>query len=258
MTNPAQVQPLPRSDASADADRLASELRRKAEEEERLLYLLSHDLKGPLHTIRGFSDMMLRDLLDGRTETLEEDLKRVGAAAERMQRLLDAILVLSRVARPSSVRDEVRVGELALDWARGNERRLREAGASVVIADGLPSVPGDAERLRLLLSQLLDNALKFTAGVAGPKIEVGGSSESESCVFYVRDNGTGIAPEAAEHLFEVFRKPDSKASGLGLGLALVRRIAESHGGRAWAESRGSGLGATFYFSLPCAAAPADA
>jgi signal transduction histidine kinase len=121
----------------------------------------------------------------------------------------------------------------------------------VEIAPGLPVVRADRSRLLEVYQNLVENAAKFTAGRA-PRVEIGVRSDRGEPVFYVKDNGCGIEPRFLERVFDLFEKLDPGAEGTGVGLALVRRIVEAHGGRAWAESDGPGRGATFCFTLPSA------
>jgi signal transduction histidine kinase len=120
----------------------------------------------------------------------------------------------------------------------------------VEIAPDLPVVWADRPRLLEVFQNLVENAAKFTGGQSAPRIEIGARRDGETRVFYVKDNGRGIDPRFLERVFELFAKLDPGADGTGVGLALVRRIVEAHGGRVWAESDGSGRGATFCFTLP--------
>ena len=117
------------------------------------------------------------------------------------------------------------------------------------MAADLPTVHADRRRLLEVLQNLIENASKFTGSQAQPKIEIGWRRDGSEPVFYVRDNGQGIEPRFLERVFGLFEKLDPGGDGTGVGLALVRRIIEAHGGRAWAESEGLGHGATFCFTL---------
>jgi signal transduction histidine kinase len=120
----------------------------------------------------------------------------------------------------------------------------------VDIAPDLPVVRADRRRLLEAVQNLVENAAKFTAGERDPRITIGSRRDGDETVFFVKDNGRGIEPRFLEKVFDLFEKLDPGVEGTGVGLALVRRIVEAHGGRAWAESEGSGRGATFCFTLP--------
>jgi signal transduction histidine kinase len=123
----------------------------------------------------------------------------------------------------------------------------------VVVAPDLPAVRGDRPRLREAVRHLLDNALRYQSTGATPRIEVAARRRRGEVEVEVRDNGPGIAPEYQQKVFELFERLDSGASeGTGIGLALVKRIVEVHGGRIWVESEGGGKGSTFRFTVPAA------
>ena len=118
------------------------------------------------------------------------------------------------------------------------------------IQAGLPTVCGDRVRILEVIQNLLDNAAKFMGDQPNPRIEIGARGEGDDAVFFVRDNGLGIDPRHHERIFGLFDKLDSAGEGTGVGLALVKRIVELHGGRIWVESEGAGKGAVFCFTLP--------
>jgi signal transduction histidine kinase len=128
--------------------------------------------------------------------------------------------------------------------------QIEPRGVVVEVSPDLPLVRADRRRLLEVLQNLLENAVKFTGTQQRPKVEVGMRLDGEEQVFYVRDNGQGIEPRFLERVFGLFEKLDPGGTGTGVGLALVRRIIEAHGGRAWAESQGLGQGSTFCFTLP--------
>jgi signal transduction histidine kinase len=126
---------------------------------------------------------------------------------------------------------------------------LQARQIQVRVEAGLPSVYGDRTRLVGVLQNLIDNASKFMGNQMDPKIDIGTMTQDSKPVFYVRDNGMGIDPEHFERIFGLFNKLDTNTEGTGIGLALVKRIVEVHGGRIWVESEGEGKGSTFYFTL---------
>ncbi|MEW5938417.1 MAG: ATP-binding protein [Chloroflexota bacterium] len=235
----------------ADRERLIKELESKNAELERFTYTVSHDLKSPLVTIKGFLGYLEKDAQEGRYERLAENVQRVNNAADKMQELLNDLLELSRIGRltnpPARVPFDQIVRE-ALDMVRGalNEKRVR-----VEAQEGLPVVNGDRVRLAEALQNLVENAIKFMGEQPSPRIQIGtgGCDADYQAVFFVRDNGQGFDPQFSERIFGLFNKLDANTEGTGIGLALVKRIIEFHGGRVWAESK-PGEGATFYFTLP--------
>jgi len=229
------------------------EMEARSAELERFTYVVSHDLKSPLVTIRGFLGYVERDAREGDVDRLAADVDRIRGATERMGRLLDDLLELSRTGRIDRPARDVPLLEVVRE-ARGLvEGRLGARGVRVEVEGPLAAVHGDPQRLVELLQNLLDNAAKFMGEQSDPRIWIGGRPTDGGLVqTFVRDNGIGIAPEHCERVFEVFHRLDPSQEGTGLGLALARRIVEGHGGRIWAESGGPGLGTTFLFTLPAA------
>ena len=229
---------------------LISELESKNAELERFTYTVSHDLKSPLFTIRGFLGYLEQDTLAGNRERMRSDMQRIIAATEKMQQLLNDLLELSRIGRLMNDSVATPFGELAREAVELVQGRIMECGATIHIDAELPVVYGDRPRLLEVVQNLVDNAAKFMENQPEPHIEIGWDGEEDSMpILYVRDNGMGIPPEHHERIFGLFNKLDVKVDGTGVGLALVRRIVEVHGGRIWVQSE-AGKGATFFFTLP--------
>lgn len=235
---------------------LISELESKNAELERFTYTVSHDLKSPLFTIRGFLGYLEEDALSGNQERLKSDMQRIIDATNKMQQLLNELLELSRVGRMKNESVEIPFGELVREAVELVYGHIMERGISVHIDDNLPIVFGDRQRLLEVVQNLVDNAAKFMGDQPQPRIEIGQDGEEDGMlIFHVRDNGIGIPPEHHDRVFGLFNKLDVKSNGTGIGLALVKRIIEVHGGRIWVQSATSpqgeaGQGSTFYFSLP--------
>jgi signal transduction histidine kinase len=167
-----------------------------------------------------------------------------------MQRLLNELLELSRIGRLMNESQPVPFGELAHEVLELVQGHIMERGVTVHIQNDLPTVFGDRHRLVEVLQNLIDNAAKFMGNQKEPHIEIGQHGEEEGKPkFYVRDNGLGIQPEHHERIFGLFNKLDIKTDGTGIGLSIVKRIIEVHGGRIWVESE-VGKGSTFFFTLP--------
>jgi PAS domain S-box-containing protein len=235
----------------AEREALIHELEAKNAELERFAYTVSHDLKSPLITIRGFLSFVEADAVAGNLERVRSDLGRIADAVDKMQRLLNELLELSRVGRVMNPPQKLMMAALARDAASLVAGRLRDNRVEIAISDDLPAVWGDRARLVEVLQNLLDNAAKFMGGQKQPRIDVGARRDGpDDLVFYVRDNGQGIDPRFRDRVFGLFDKLDPESEGSGVGLALVKRIVDLHKGRVWVESEGAGRGTTVCFTLP--------
>jgi PAS domain S-box-containing protein len=240
-----------RQQAEAARENLIKELEEKNAELERFTYTVSHDLKSPLITIRGFLGFLEKDAASGNFDRLHTDIGRIADATTRMQRLLDELLSLSRVGRIANAPQEIAFDAIAREAVELVQGRIMARGVHVEIADNLPTVYGDHARLVEVLQNLVDNAVKFMGDQPDPRIMIGalGADREGLPIFFVQDNGIGIDPSYHERVFGLFNKLDTQSEGTGVGLALVKRIIEVHGGHIWAESEGLGHGATFLFTL---------
>jgi signal transduction histidine kinase len=216
---------------------------------ERFTYTVSHDLKSPIITIKSYVSMIDHDLAAGDVDRGRADLERVGRAAEKMHKLLEELLALSRIGRVENTPERVAFGSLieeALELVAG---RIHQMKVRVDVARDLPFVTVDRRRIVEVLQNLIDNASKFMGGQTEPEIRIGATYERTETRFFVKDNGIGVEPRHQEKVFGLFDKLNPKSEGSGAGLAIVKRIIEMHAGRIWIESPGSGGGATFWFTL---------
>lgn len=234
----------------AEREALIQELSVKNAELERFTYTVSHDLKSPLVTIRGFAGYLEQDAISGDFERLRSDVERISKAAERMQRLLDELLELSRIGRLVNPPERISMNDLVREAISLVEGQLTAAQVEVQVEPDLPDVYGDRLRLLEVLQNLLDNAIKFMGPQKRPCIKIGSQIlPNGERAFFVSDNGIGIAPQYHEKIFGLFDKLDRNSEGTGVGLALVKRIIDVHNGKIWVQSD-VGRGATFYFTLP--------
>jgi len=219
------------------------------EELEAFGYSVSHDLKAPLRRINGFIDI-LRDDYGGRLDDQGRDyLDRVGSASGEMTRLIDALLDLSKLTGGEMLKQTVDLSALAEDIGSELRRAHPHYAADLSVVPAM-FVNGDRQLLRIALENLIGNALKFTSGRSGARVELGVMEENGLATYYVRDNGAGFDMAYAHRLFAPFQRLHSSEDfpGTGIGLATVQRIIHRHGGRIRAEGA-IGKGATFYFTL---------
>jgi len=230
--------------------RLIEELEVKNAELERFTYTVSHDLKSPLITIKGFLGFLEQDSLSGNVNRLRSDIQRISDATNKMQSLLNELLNLSRVGRLVNQSQKNSFNEIVQDAIDIVQGRLQANNIQLRVQENMPSVYVDRPRIVEVLQNLIDNAAKFARFHPKPLIEIGQDGyEEEKPIFFVRDNGIGIDETHHERIFGLFNKLDADSEGTGVGLALVKRIVELHGGRIWVKSE-AGKGATFYFTLP--------
>jgi len=221
---------------------------------EAFVYSAAHDLRAPLRAIDGFSLMVAEDAGAKLSAEDHEHLQRVRAAAQRMAVLIDGMLGLARATRQEMLIEEVDVSALAAELLA--ELAEAEPGRAVetVVAPGLRA-QADVVLLRAVLANLLANAWKFTSKHESACIEVGLTDAGGEQAFFVRDDGAGFDPAYAQHLFGAFQRMHEAGlfEGDGIGLATVQRLVTRQSGRVWAEAAVE-KGATFYFTLPGAAA----
>jgi len=231
---------------------LINELEAKNAELERFTYTVSHDLKSPLITIKAFLGFIEKDALSGNVERMKKDIRRIEEAAQKMEQLLSELLELSRIGRLVNAPERVPMEDIVKDALLSVAGRINEneKGVSVTVQEGLPAVLVDRLRLREVMENLLDNAVKFMGDQSVPKIEIGFRNNQTEGAFFVRDNGLGIKPEYQDRIFRLFERLDPLAEGTGVGLSLVKRIIEVHGGKVWVESDGEGHGTAVCFTLP--------
>jgi PAS domain S-box-containing protein len=249
-------------DAESRIHRLSSEMEQRVQERtaqlestnkelEAFCYSVSHDLRAPLRAVRGFGDVLLEQYLtqlDGRGQEL---LRRTCQASAHMDRLVEDLLKLSRVSRGEMRTDTVNLSAIAQEIASELLKAEPSREADFAIAPDL-AAQGDGRLLRVVLDNLLRNAWKFTSGRRRARIEFGRSG-GDTPAFFVRDNGAGFDMNYAGKLFGVFQRLHSTSDfpGSGVGLAIVQRIINRHGGRTWGVGEVD-RGATFYFTLPAA------
>lgn len=233
-----------------DLMRAEAALRAAVEELEAFNYSVSHDLRAPLRHIEGFTEILEQEYGAQMPLEARRYVEKVHVGSERMSRMIEALLHLSRVSRAALQRRRTDLSHLVkTSWA--DLSSVPGTGPATLVVQDLPEADVDPALLRQVFDNLLGNALKFTRSVAEPRIEVGVERRDAEPVFYVRDNGVGFDPQRADRLFTVFRRlhAESEFEGTGVGLSIVKRIVEKHGGRVWAESA-PGDGATFFFTLP--------
>ena len=231
---------------------LLAELAAKNAELETFVYSVSHDLKTPIVTIEGFIGALREDFGNLISKDGEKYLDYIGDAARKMELLINDLLELSRIGRLTVKKTEFPFGDLISEVLKTLQPRIEERGIQVNVEEKLPLVYGEKKRLVQVVENLVSNAVKYLGKENPcPRIEVGVRENDDQKVFFVRDNGIGIEERYFEKIFEVFQRlPAAKkiGEGTGIGLAIVKRIIEHHGGRVWLESD-IGKGTTFFFTL---------
>jgi light-regulated signal transduction histidine kinase (bacteriophytochrome) len=223
---------------------------------ESFAYAVSHDLRAPLRSLSGFSQILLESAPQGLDDKSKHYLQRIQDASQRMSSLIEDLLGLSRIGRSELVARTVSLTQISADAMAVLRERDPDRVVQLEIEPDM-SVNADARLLRIALDNLLGNAWKYTAPRAEARITVGMQAGDES-VYFVRDNGAGFDMAYADKLFTPFQRLHAPAQfpGSGIGLVIAQRIIARHGGRIWAEAAPD-QGATFYFTLSSPPLPAS-
>ena len=237
--------------ANRELERAMKEVNVMNKELESFSYSVSHDLRAPLRALNGYSQMLEEDFQQVLDEEGRRWLANIRSNARRMGMLIDDLLAFSRMGRKELQKTPVDMKEIVAEVLRELEGSMVHQ-ALIEIGD-LPPTHADRALLRQVWTNLLSNALKYSAKTASPRITIGSLEEQEGeCGYYVQDNGVGFNMDYAGKLFGVFQRlhGDEEFEGTGVGLAIVQRIIVRHGGKVWAKGV-PGAGATFFFTLPC-------
>ncbi len=231
---------------SRNFNQMTSRLSSIHKELEAFSYSVSHDLRAPLRSMDGFSKFLLRDYNDKLDERGKDFLNRIRNASQHMADIIDELLKLSRLTRNELKHEPVDLSELAHSITDKLKKAEPKRRVEFLIKDGLV-VKGDKLLLRQVLVNLIGNAWKYTGKSTHAKIEFGVTQRDGKRVYFVSDNGAGFDMTYANKLFGAFQRLHStdEFKGIGIGLAIVKRIINRHGGRVWGEGK-TNEGATFY------------
>jgi PAS domain S-box-containing protein len=238
-----------RKKAQQEQENLTRMLQEKVSELEAFSYGVAHDLKSPLVSIEGFSQLLRTDCQHRDVEKVHEDVLLIESGVRKMRQLLDRTLEYSRAGRLVKAKSKVSFSVIVNDVIKEFAGQMESAQGTISAAANFPEVCIDSIRIREVLTNLIQNSIKFRDKTRPLKVEVGCRVAKAETIFFVRDNGMGIDTDEAEKMFSLFYRGNAAIEGTGVGLAIVKRIVEAHGGRVWAEGE-SGKGTTIYFTLP--------
>ena len=235
-----------------DPELTNQELRRKNEELEQFISTIAHDLKTPIASCQGFAELLQSEVDAGNLEVVKDCAIRIERATARMSSMIENLLHLSRFGSVENKIEAVDPAALLLPLIDDLKNQpMTDHQVSLNLSQPLPTVDADRGRLLRAFDNLIQNAIKYGRRDDRVEIEIGGQQyeDDDEIRFYVRDHGPGIAEANRTRIFDLFQRLSKDDRGTGVGLAAVKRIIESHGGRVWVESE-LGLGSTFWMALP--------
>lgn len=258
----AQFEPWPsRDEVGALADSLTimltslrdhgTALMRKTKELEAFTYSIAHDLKGPLREIEGFSSLLEKQFADSNDSQLQHHITIIRTSSLRLTHMIDALLKYSRLEQQDLPRIRFNVLEMISSLLVDREQLLAGTKAKITVNLPYSDLYGEPVSVRQAITNLLDNALKFSRHSSAPAIAIGGQQTSNEYILWIRDNGIGFDSGQADKIFGLFERLHSPGEyeGTGVGLAIVKLVMEKHGGRVWAEST-AGKGSAFFLAFP--------
>jgi len=242
-----------RKEEESKKESLVQLLKQKNNELERFTYTASHDLKSPLVTISGFIGLLKKDIADNNEARVKSDLERISEATTTMQQLLDDLLALSRIGRVSVQRVDIQLNKLINTVLEMIAVSISETHAKITVEPNLPVITAEEPRFIEVFLNLIENAIKYKQADKDPEIKIGtrySDDNTKQFVFYVQDNGIGIDPRYFKKVFGLFERLSNDKNGSGVGLAIVKRIVDVHGGAIWIEAVEVGKGSRVCFTLP--------
>ncbi len=237
-------------DLNRDLAARNSELVTANRELEAFSYSVSHDLRAPVRHISSYMELLTKNMGSQTGDKAKHYMTVIAGASKKMNMLIDDLLAFSRMGRTDMKKTTVNIPVIIRDVIKDMAPDIKERDVEWKIG-ALPDVYGDTNMLRLVIINLISNAIKYSAPRFRAEIEIGCTEEAEEFIFFVKDNGVGFDMEFVDKLFGVFQRlhPGDEFEGTGIGLANVQRIISRHGGRTWAEGA-VGQGAVFYFTIP--------
>ncbi len=241
-----------------EREKLIAQLETKNADLEVFSYAVSHDLRGPLLTIKGLLKWIERDAINSNLKRLQENMSTVFRSADRMESLITDLLKLSRVANLQDELQELSFEEIVWEALELLAGKITESNVKIDIQNDLPKMCACRNKLLTVLQNLIENAVKYMGPQTEPRIKIGSRNDREDVVFFVEDNGIGLDPQNLSKIFGLFVKLDENSEGTGIGLAMLKRILEADHGRIWVESQGIGHGCRFCFTFKnCETVPAE-
>lgn len=213
-------------------------------------YSVSHDLRSPLRAVVGFSQILMTDQENQFDSSGMQYLKKINESGKKMGRLIDDLLNFSRIGRQTLRLTTLNLKPIIENITKALDEKFPERKTIWKIAE-LPDCKADFGMMQQVMTNLIENAFTYTSTTENPEVEIGSLKQNDETVYFVRDNGIGFEMKYAEKIFRVFHRlhHDNEFEGTGVGLAIVQRILQRHGGKIWSASE-PGKGATFFFSLP--------
>jgi len=239
-----------RRQAQQAQERLRQQLQAEVAELEAFSYGIAHDLRSPLVSIEGFSRLLRDDMLNHDAEKVQEDIRLLESGVRKMQGFLNSTLEYSRAGHLVKRTKNVSFSKIVNEAITEFNGQISSIGATVSLADKFPRVYADRTRIIQVLTNLIQNSIKYRDKTVPLKIEIGYRLSEGEVVFFVRDNGLGIDASEAEKVFALFYRGTADGEGSGIGLAIVKKIIEAHEGRIWVQQGQSGKGTTMCFTLP--------
>ncbi len=240
-----------RKQTEKEREKLICELQQMTTEMDSFNHTISHDLRGPLVTIKGLLGLLKTKLENHEQDnTIAKALDSINSVVDKMHDLLRDLMELSKIGQVVNPKEQIPLAEIAHDAVDLLAGTIEETSAEIRFDTQLPSAYIDRVRMRQVFQNLIENAIKYAKAQISPIIIVGVREEKDEQVFFVQDNGIGLDIKHADRIFGLFHQLDPAQKGTGAGLALVKKIIEAHSGRIWVESEGLGKGCTFCFTLP--------